>query len=115
METVNSSGNAITAGSPALPAGLLPQHVEWLETRGISAELAVKFNLHSEVRSFEDEDGKWVQAQAIAIPYLERGRVVNHKYRRTSKKQHTIDKGGVLTLWNHDVLLERSDRPVVIT
>lgn len=108
------SGGATTVGSQEAPA-LLPQHLEWLEVRGISAELAAKFGLRSEVRSFEEEDGSWSKAQAIAIPYVERGRIVNHKYRRTSKKQHTIDKGGTLTLWNHDVLLERSDKPVVVT
>lgn len=107
------SGNASTADSPAAP--LLPQHLDWLGARGISAELAMKFGLYSEVRSFEEEGGEWVQAQAIAIPYVERGRIVNHKYRRTSRKQHCIDKGGILTLWNHDCLLERSDKSVVVT
>lgn len=109
---MSASGNAITAASAA---PLLSQHSDWLEARGISADLAEKFGLRSEVRSFETDDGKWEKAQAIAIPYVERGRTVNHKYRRTSKKQHVIDRGGTLTLWNHDVLLERSDRPVVIT
>lgn len=110
----NISGAATIADSQAARP-LVSQHLEWLETRGISADLAQKFGLRSEVRSFEDDDGNWVKAQAIAIPYVERGRVVNHKYRRISRKQHTIDKGGVLTLWNHDVLLERSDKPVVVT
>jgi twinkle protein len=109
---VPTSGNATTAASPE---ALLPAHRQWLEERGISAELAEKFGLRSEVRSFQNDSGDWEKAQAIAIPYVERGRTVNHKYRRTSKKQHTIDKGGTLTLWNHDVLLEHSDKPVVIT
>jgi twinkle protein len=113
--TVSSSGNATTAASAEAPAVLLPQHIEWLEQRRISAEVAKKFGLFSTVRSFEQDDGSWEKAQAIAIPTIERGKVVDHKYRRTSKKQHSRDKGAPLVLWNHDVLLERSDRPLVVT
>jgi len=84
---------------------LHPKHGEWIEARGISAAMAEKFGLTSEKR-----DGKlW-----LAVPYVERGRVVNHKYRLTSEKQHQMDKGGKLVLWNHDCLLEDSDKPVVI-
>ena len=112
---MNDFGVATTAASPAPRPELLSEHLRWLETRGISADLAAKFGLHSVARSFEEDDGTWAKSRAIAIPYVERGRIVNHKYRRIEKKQHAIDKGGTLTLWNHDVLLERSDKPVVIT
>jgi twinkle protein len=40
--------------------------------------------------------------------------VVNHKYRLTSEKRHQMDTGGKLTLWNHDCLLQDSNKPVVI-
>jgi twinkle protein len=81
------------------------KHRDWIEARGISVELAEKFGLETTVK-----DGKaW-----LSVPYVERGRVVNHKYRLTSEKRHQMDQGGRLCLWNHDCLLEDSKKPVVI-
>jgi twinkle protein len=81
------------------------KHIEWIEARGISADLAQKFGLVTAQRH-----GKaW-----LAVPYVERGRVVNHKYRLISEKRHEMDSGGRLVLWNHDCLLEESKTPVVI-
>jgi len=81
------------------------QHREWIEARGISADLAEKFGL-STVR----KDGRaW-----LAVPYVERGRTVNRKYRLISEKRHQMDQGGRLCLWNHDCLLDDSKKPVVI-
>lgn len=98
----DSSGIATTAGSAA---ELHPKHREWIEGRGLSADLALKLGLTTEWR-----DGKpW-----LAVPYIERGRVVNHKYRTTTDKRHMMDEGAPLTLWNHDCLLDGSDRPVVV-
>jgi twinkle protein len=81
------------------------KHREWIEARGISVELAEKFGLETVQRH-----GKaW-----LSVPYVERGRTVNHKYRLISEKRHEMDTGGRLTLWNHDCLLEESRKPVVI-
>lgn len=81
------------------------RHREWIEARGISADLAEKLGLETVQRG-----GKaW-----LAVPYVERGRTVNHKYRLISEKRHEMDKGGRLVLWNHDCLMEQSDKPVVI-
>ena len=102
---MNSTGIATTAtaGLPAQP--LHERHREWIEARGIPADLAQKFGLET-VR----KDGKnW-----LSVPYVERGQTVNHKYRLTSEKRHRMDEGGKLTLWNHDCLLQDSDKPVVI-
>jgi twinkle protein len=85
--------------------GLHQRHKEWIEARGISADLAEKFGLATVTRG-----GKaW-----LAVPYVERGKVVNHKYRLISEKRHEMDRGGRLILWNHDCLLEDSEKPVVI-
>ncbi len=85
--------------------GLHQRHKDWIEGRGISAELAEKFGLQTATK-----DGKaW-----LSVPYVERGRTVNHKYRLISEKRHQMDQGGKLVLWNHDCLLEESERPVVI-
>lgn len=85
--------------------GLHQRHKDWIEARGISAELAEKFGL-----STVQKDGKaW-----LAVPYVERGVTINRKYRLISEKRHQMDKGARLSLWNHDVLLEDSDKPIVI-
>lgn len=85
--------------------GLHQRHREWIEARGISADLAEKFGLTTVTKG-----GKaW-----LSVPYVERGRVVNHKYRLISEKRHQMDEGGRLILWNHDCLFEETDRPIVI-
>lgn len=104
MATANSSGNA-TIRDAVSPAQLHDRHRKWIEARGISADLAEKFGLAT-----VQKDGKaW-----LAVPYVERGRTVNHKYRLISEKRHQMDTGGRLCLWNHDCLLEESKKPVVI-
>jgi twinkle protein len=85
--------------------GLHQRHKEWIEARGISAELAEKFGLTTVTRGGR----AW-----LSVPYVERGKVVNHKYRLISDKQHQMDQGGRMCLWNHDCLLEESTKPVVI-
>lgn len=95
---------ATTAGSPAAQA-IHPKHVTWLEARGISADLAAKFGLATVDRN----GGKW-----LAVPYVEWGKSVNHKYRLTSEKRHMMDPDAPLVLWNHDCLIEDSDQPLVI-
>ncbi|WP_198351060.1 AAA family ATPase [Flavisphingomonas formosensis] len=86
-----------------------PKHVEWLEARSLSAELAVDLGL----TSIERGGKHW-----LTVPYLEHGKVVNHKYRLTGAKRHMMDSGAPLCLWNHDVLLSeevRNGAAVVIT
>jgi len=86
------------------------KHKQWIEARGISAELAEKFGLET----IKDGSGFW-----LAVPYLEGGQVINHKYRRTSEKLHRMDGGAPLGLWNADCLSEPKVRngqaPLVIT
>lgn len=81
------------------------KHRTWLETRGISADLAEKFGLQTVAK-----DG----ANWLAVPYVENGKTINHKYRMTSEKRHQMDAGAPRCLWNHDCLLEASETPVVI-
>jgi twinkle protein len=99
-----SSGTATTADGPAAPA-LHPRHTAWIEARGISADLARKLGLVT----INEGGAAW-----LAVPYVERGKTVNHKYRLTSEKRHRMDSGARLTLWNHDCLLTDSKQPVVI-
>lgn len=86
--------------------GLHEKHKDWIDSRGLSVDLAEKLGLETVKRN-----GKaW-----LAVPYVERGKTVNRKYRLTSEKQHMMDQGGKLVLWNHDCLLDENDqRPVVI-
>jgi twinkle protein len=97
-----SCGSATTAGSPA---ALHPKHQAWIEARGLSAELAAKVGLET----VHEGGSAW-----LAVPYVERGTTINHKYRLTSDKRHRMDPDAPLTLWNHDCLLEDSDQPLVI-
>ena len=70
-------------------------HKDWLNGRGIPSDLAEKFGLTTVIR-----DGKkW-----LSIPYRQDGEVVNRKYRRTSQKEHSMDKGGKLCFWNGDCI-----------
>jgi len=93
---------ATTAGG----AGFIPKHREWIELRGLDPTLAAKLGICT-----KHEGG----ANWIAVPYVERGRIINHKYRLASDKRHRMDDGAPLTLWNHDALLDQADKPLIIT
>lgn len=84
-------------------------HFDWLDRRGIDPELAVKFGLHTTQHA-----GKhW-----LSVPYLEAGKVVNHKHRVTGEAHaYRMDDGAPLTLWNHDALLDDSlaNQPLIVT
>lgn len=86
------------------------KHKEWIEARGLDPQLAEALGLRTDKR-----DGKaW-----LVVPYAEDGAVVNHKWRLTSEKDHRMDTGAPLLLWNADCLKDPKVRsgqaPVVIT
>ncbi len=90
----------ITSGFATIPdaasvAGLHPRHAEYLEKRGIRSDTAESLKVHTK----QDARGNW-----LVFPYRLDGKVVNRKYRLTSEKQHQMDTGGTLCLWNADVL-----------
>lgn len=85
------------------------KHINWLQLRGIDPEIADKFGL----TTIGDSAGNW-----LAVPYSERGRTINHKYRLTAEKRHRMDAGAPLGLWNSDCLSHPdvlAGSPVVIT
>lgn len=86
------------------------RHKAWIEARGIDPMLAEAFGLKTIQRGGKN----W-----LAVPYVEEGVVVNHKYRLTSEKDHRMDEGAPLSLWNADCLKDERVRsgqtPVVIT
>lgn len=86
------------------------KHREWIEARGLDPQLAEKLGLETVQR-----DGKnW-----LAVPYREAGETINRKYRLTSEKDHRMEPGAPLALWNADCLSDPKVRngqaPVVIT
>lgn len=87
---------------------IIEPHMKWLEARGITAETANRFALHTH------SDGR---TQWLRVPYLEDGQTINHKWRKTAAKLHRMDKDAPLLLWNHGALAEaaRSGKPLVIT
>jgi twinkle protein len=85
------------------------RHRTWLDARGIDPALAEKFGLETVQR----EGGFW-----LSVPYLEKGEALNHKYRQTSTKDHRMDTGAPLLLWNADALSHPdvlNGSPVIIT
>ena len=86
------------------------RHKAWLLDRRIDPVLAEKFGLET----VERDGANW-----LATPYVERGQIVNRKYRLTKDKRFMMDKDGTLCLWNHDVLLrpeiQAGQYPVIIT
>lgn len=107
--SASPSGTAPGCGTASTVAGaafIHPKHEEWLENRGLDPELARKFGIETR----REGGANW-----IAIPYVERGRVINHKYRMASEKRHRMDEGSPLSLWNHDALLQDHDQPLIVT
>lgn len=86
------------------------QHRQWIEARGIDPELAEAFGLQTVPR----RDGNW-----LAVPYTHKGETLNHKYRLTTAKDHRMDGGAPLSLWNADALSEpavvNGHAPLVVT
>ena len=86
------------------------KHREWIEQRGLDPQLAEKFGLKSVLR----EGKRW-----LAVPYFDGDDLINHKYRLTSEKDHRMDTGAPLALWNANVLRDPKVRngqvPVVLT
>lgn len=87
-----------------------PKHAEWISARGLDPELAEKLGLSTVMR----EGKNW-----LAVPYRVGGETLNHKYRLTSEKDHRMDNGAPLALWNADCLSDpkvlSGQAPVVIT
>lgn len=102
-KTEPGSGSATTADGKALH----PKHRDWLQARGIDPKLAQSLGIHTTKR-----DGL---GNCLALPYLEQGKAINHKYRLTSAKDHRMDDGAPLTLWNHDALKSEQTEPLIIT
>ena len=74
------------------------RHIQQLQERGIDPELAARFGWTS-----SDHLGG-----SLAIPYVRRGEIVNHKYRTLGKdKRFSQDSDATKCLWNVD-MLERS-------
>lgn len=71
------------------------RHKDFLTKRGIQSDIAEAM----EVSTFSDGAGNW-----LAFPYRLDGEIVNRKFRLTSEKQHRMDKGGKLCLWNAEAL-----------
>jgi twinkle protein len=101
--TGHGSGTATTA---AVSPVLHPKHEEWFQVRGLDPDLARRLGISTK----RDGSANW-----ISVPYVERGQVINHKYRTASDKRHRMDDGAPLTLWNHDALLRDADKPLIVT
>lgn len=88
--------------------GMIEQHRDWLVARGITEETAAKFGLHT----YSDGHSQWLR-----VPFMENGQAINHKWRKTKAKDHRMDAGQPLLLWNHPAVVEaaRTGGALVIT
>jgi twinkle protein len=86
------SGSATTADSPG---ALHPKHKAWFEKRGLQSVIAETLG----VTTRSDARGNW-----LVFPYRLDGKLVNRKFRMTAEKQHEMESGGRLCLWNAEVL-----------
>ncbi len=90
----------------------------FFENRGISPELAARFEIYTAARDAKGAVVANPRGQVIAFPFVEHGVVVNEKY-RGPEKQFWHRKGGRRTFWNADVLddpaLEAGLHPLIIT
>ena len=103
---------------------LSTKHLEWLEVRGISVEVATAMQLYSGKRVYTgDEDNTSVvvpdeNGKVLVYPYTENGVEVNAKYRGPGKR-FWQKAGGKKVLWNRDILedpsLQDGTHPLVIT
>ena len=87
---------------------LTEQQSQLLDARGLDLELLGRLGV-----SWSDRGSDWV-----SIPYLEAGRVVNHKYRTISgEKRFSQDAGAKKCFWNADVIGDATlaDQPLIIT
>lgn len=84
------------------------KHKEWLVARGLTEETINRFGLHTH----SDGHSQWLR-----VPFLEGGKPVNHKWRKTLAKEHRMDKDAPLLLFNHVAVAEaaRLGDPLVIT
>ena len=101
--------SATTATGVMEAVELKKPHADWLDARGIDPALATKFGLHT----VQQGGRHW-----LAAPYVEHGRIINHKYRVTSEdRAYRMDDDAPLTAWNHDVLLDESlaNQPLIVT
>jgi twinkle protein len=89
---MDMSGSATTAD---FQAALHPRHLAWLERRGIQSDTARQMQLST----VKDSQGNW-----LVFPYRLDGQLVNRKFRMTAEKQHRMDTGGKLCLWNAEAL-----------
>lgn len=90
--------------------------LEFLESRGISGEMAVRFGIYTASRG---PDGLRPDpaGSIIAFPFIDGDRVVSEKY-RTPDKKFWQREGGKRTFWNADVLDDpglEAGHPLVIT
>ncbi|WP_439372948.1 DnaB-like helicase C-terminal domain-containing protein [Bradyrhizobium sp. DASA03120] len=103
---------------------LAPTTAAFFEARGISPETATRFEVYTGALIGEKPDRRVVpnpRGSIIVYPFLERGVVVNEKYRaeRNGEKVFWHRKGGKRTFWNADALddhaLEAGTQALVIT
>lgn len=89
--------------------GLTDDAAKALEARGLCLETATRYGIGSPARGGGGD--------AIAIPFIRDGKVVNTKFRTFAAKKFWQTAGGVQCAWNEDCLRDDTlrDQPLIIT
>ena len=88
---------------------LLPQHYEFLKTRGISESTADEMKLFPAEKYFQRLEKK---TDAIGFPYFKNGTFISAKYRSIESKDFTQDTGGSQDFFGIDKV--DPTKPVII-
>lgn len=83
-----------------------------LESRGFDVEFASRIGFDSETKRWpvSEEGGKtrWVELEALAIPFMRKGRLVRRKWKAWDRPDgapaYQQDKGAIRIPWNEDAL-----------
>ncbi len=95
-----------------------PAAENFLERRGISGEVAARFEIYTASKTSAGDVEPDPNGKIIVFPFIERGQIVNEKFRQIPKTfwQRT---GGRRTFWNSDALddpaLAEGRMPLIIT
>lgn len=96
---------------------LSAKHMEWLEDRGLSVEIATSMGLYSGRRGSTGVEPA-SDGSILVYPYLENGEEANAKF-RGPQKRFWQKAGGKKLFWNRDILsdpsLQDGSHPLVIT
>jgi twinkle protein len=78
--------------------------VDFLESRGIDIEIAVRHSVHTVRADMTNKMVPDAKGTVLAFPFIDHGAIVNVKYRATKSKKFWQSPGGKATFFNADIM-----------